>query len=140
MDGHAILVAFGKIVPFQKTGDRVLAAQTDKIGWGKAVHPLGVETEFGLVSIQDLEDLLGIGFGVVQDLLAGERLAGLRAAGRIADHAGEIADQKNHHMPQLLKLAQLVDYHINRAALNFPQLVRNRQRHVVFTLSFQCGR
>ena len=49
--------------------------------------------------------------GVVLDLLAGQRRPGRVLPGRVADHAGEIADQEDHLMAQLLELAHLVEQH-----------------------------
>jgi hypothetical protein len=46
-----------------------------------------------------------------QHVLAGERLAGDVLAGRVADHAGEVADQEDHLMAQILELAHLVQQH-----------------------------
>ena len=61
--------------------------------------------------MQNLENLLLVGFGVFDHLIAAERLACDILAGGIADHAGEVADQKQGLMPQVLKLLHLVEQH-----------------------------
>jgi len=46
-----------------------------------------------------------------EDVPLRERPACLRLSGRIADHAGKIADEENDLMSQFLELAQLLDEH-----------------------------
>ncbi len=58
-----------------------------------------------------LNDLRLVGPGIGLDLLVGERRAGRVAAGGVADHAGEIADQELHPVTEVLELPQLVDDH-----------------------------
>src|SRR5208282_2808420 len=53
------------------------------------------------------EDLRFVGLGVVGNLLAGERRARSRAAGGIADHAGEIADEEDDGVAEILKMFEL---------------------------------
>ena len=52
-----------------------------------------------------------VSFGVAQDFSARERRPYRVLAGRVADHAGEIADQEYHVMAKLLQLSQLIDQH-----------------------------
>ena len=66
---------------------------------------------FGLVAVQDLEHLVGVGRGVGLDVLARERLAGDVLAGGVADHPGEVADQEDHLVAEVLELPQLVEQH-----------------------------
>ena len=74
-------------------------------------HPAAVEVNEGFVRIQDLEDLAFIGVGVGLDLLLGQGRPGLALAGGIADQTGEIADEKDHLMTQVLKIFQFLDEH-----------------------------
>ena len=60
--------------------------------------------------IENLEDLRLVGFGVLLDLLAGQRRTGHGAAGGIANHAGEIADQKNGRVAEILKVLELAQH------------------------------
>ena len=48
-----------------------------------------------------------VGLGVVRDPLRGQRRPRLRAARRISDHAGEIADQKDHTVTEVLEMPHL---------------------------------
>ena len=57
--------------------------------------------------VEDLEHLLLIGPGVRLDLLARQRLPRLGLPRRIADHAGEVADQEDDLVPARLELGQL---------------------------------
>ena len=105
---HAVPKALREIVALQQARHGVVAAQADDIGRRQRVQPLRVEPQFGPVRVENLEDLPGVRLGVRPHLVARQRLARFRAAGRIADHGGEIADQKDDGVPDLLKLAQLV--------------------------------
>ena len=57
-----------------------------------------------------LEELL-VGAGVRLYLGGGQRRPGGIAAGRIADEPGEVADEKDHLVPELLKLTHFVQKH-----------------------------
>ena len=104
-------VALGEVVAFQHARHGVLGRQPDHVGRGHLAEPLGIESQFGALAVQHLVDLLGIGLGIGEHVFAGERLArGVLARG-IADHAGEIADQEDHLVAQVLKLAHLVEQH-----------------------------
>ena len=75
------------------------------------VEPLGVVADLGLFGVEDLEDLLLVGFGVGVDLFAGERLAGDVLAGGVADERGGVADEEDDGVAELLEVAQLADEH-----------------------------
>ena len=64
-----------------------------------------------LLRIQDFEYLRLIGLSILQHFFFRQLLARLRFSRRIADHAGEVADQKNDLMAQFLKLFHLLDQH-----------------------------
>ena len=76
-----------------------------------AAEPARIEIHARLLAIEDLEDLLLVGLRVGLDLLARQRRARRVASGRIADHSGEVADQKRHLVTEALELAHLVDEH-----------------------------
>ena len=57
-----------------------------------AAQPLRIERDLGLLAIEDQEHLVGVGLGVGRELFADQRRPRDVAAGRIADHPGEIAD------------------------------------------------
>ena len=72
-----------------------------------------IQVELNAISrffrIEDLENLLLISLGIFCHLLLRQWRAGCVLAGRVADHSGEIADQKDHVMTEVLKLSELVD-------------------------------
>ena len=57
--------------------------------------------------IEDFERLLLKALRVAHHLVVRELRARLRAAGRIADHRGEVADDEDRLVPEVLKLPQL---------------------------------
>jgi hypothetical protein len=54
----------------------------------------------GARRIEDLEDLLLVGLGVLRDLLGRERRARLRLAGGVADQGGEVANEEDGRVPK----------------------------------------
>src|SRR5690606_15078 len=47
--------------------------------------------------------------GVLQHLLAGQRRTGGALAAGVADHPGEVSDEEDHLMAEVLELAQLIN-------------------------------
>jgi hypothetical protein len=93
----------------QHACDRVLGRELDEACGVHGLPPGGVEADLGFLGVEDLEDLGLVGAGVRLDFLFAQRLTGHVLAGRIADHAGEVADQEHHVVAEILELAQLVD-------------------------------
>ena len=77
-------------------------------------HPAPVEVDHRLLRIENLEDLRLVRFRILLDLFAAERRARRRSPRRITDHAGEIANQKDGRVPQILKMFELAQH--NRVA------------------------
>jgi hypothetical protein len=102
-------VALAEVVPLEHPGDGVPGGQLDHLGRAHLAHPARVEDHEGLLRIQDVEDLLLVGPGVLQHLLPGERLAGGALAGGVPDHPGEVTDQEQDLVAEVLELAELVD-------------------------------
>ena len=71
-------------------------------------EPVAVVDDLGLVAVEDLEGLVGVGLGVGEHLVAGERRAGGGAAGGIADGGGEVADEQHGLVAEQLELAELL--------------------------------
>ena len=107
--GFCSVVPLMEIVPLEHPRDIVMRAQMDQRFRGHRTHPPAVELHQGLRRIENFEDLPLVGFGIFQHLLLRKRDARLRLAGRITDHAGEIADQEDHLMSEFLKVLELVD-------------------------------
>jgi hypothetical protein len=110
-DRLSTFIALVEIVALEHARDRVLRRQLDHVGSAHRAEPFRVEAQFGALAIEHLVDLGRVGFGVRLHVLARERLARCILAARIADHAGEVADQENHLMSQILELAHLVEQH-----------------------------
>ena len=97
-----------EIVALQHARHRVLARQANHACRIHLVEPFGVETHLGSLAVEHLENLVRVGAGIGLDVFAGERLAGHVLAGGIADHSGEITNQEDHLVPQILELAHFV--------------------------------
>ena len=90
-----------------------------------------VEFDDGFFRIEQFENLLFVGFGVGVDLFARELRARRVLAGRIADHAGEVADQEDRDMAQLLKRAEFADRPCGRDECQAPLDPRRVSRAAV---------
>ena len=110
-DGRAFLETAGEIVALHHARHGVARGQRDHAARPQRVAPLAVPAHLGPVHVDDQPDLVEVGLGVRLDLLARQRRARAVAPGRVADHGGEVADQRDHHMPQVLQLAHLVEHH-----------------------------
>ena len=84
-----------------------MRSQTYEILSAKFIEPLAVKTHLGFLCVEDTEDLLLVGLRILANLGTAERRPGCRAAGGIANHPGEIADQEDHRVPEVLKMFQL---------------------------------
>ena len=104
-------VALGEIVALEHARNSVLAGQLDHVGSAHLAEPLGIESHLGALAIEHLEDLIGVGRRVGRDVLGRQRLARDVLAGRVADHSGEVADQENDLMAEILELTHLVEQH-----------------------------
>ena len=62
----------------------------------------------GFVGVEDFKYLLLVSLAVFDHFLPRQGLAGDIFAGGVADHAGEIANQENGLVAQVLKLFQFV--------------------------------
>jgi len=104
-DGDALFVAFGEIVAFEHAGDIDLAVEAKEIEAGEFGEPFSVAADFGFLGIEDFEDLVGVGFGVLLDGFGIEGWAGFRSTRGIADAGGIIADDDDGEMASVLELA-----------------------------------
>ena len=110
-DGCAGLEAVMKVVALHHAGHGVLGGQLDHAHGAQRNAPLAVVADLGFGRVQHQTGLAVVSFGVGLDLLGCQRRAGAVAPGRVADQAGEVADEKDHLMPQVLQLAHLVEHH-----------------------------
>ena len=109
-DGRFFGVALSEIIAFEDAGHGVFAGEREHVGKIHFGKPLGIVCNAGFILVQNLRDLLVIAAAVLARLLKRQRHAGLAAAGRIADHRGEIADDEHDLMPEVLKHAQLAQH------------------------------
>ena len=107
----ARLEAVMEVVALHHAGHGVAAGQLDHAARTQRVAPLAVVADLGFGRVQYQAGLTVVGLGVHLDLLGGERRARTVAAGRVANHAGEVTDQKDHRVAQILQLAHLVEHH-----------------------------
>ena len=104
-DGDAFFVAFGEVVPFEHAGDVDLAVEAEEIGAGEFGEPLPVAANFGFLGVNNFEDLVGVGFGVLLDHFGFEGGAGFGAAGGVADSGGVVAHDDDGKVACFLELA-----------------------------------
>ena len=100
-----------KVLPLQQLRHRVLRHQPHKIIGRERAHPPPVEIDHRLLRVKNLENLRFIGLRILLNLLTAERRTRRRAPRRIADHPGEIANQKDRRVPQILKVLELPQHH-----------------------------
>src|SRR5512145_1922999 len=96
---------------FEHLGDVVLRRKPYPSIAAERLEPFVVETNLGLLRIEDLEDLRFVRVGVRVNFLARQRGTRFRSAGRIADQRGERAHHINDRVSQILKVLHLSDEH-----------------------------
>ena len=70
-----------------------------------------VEIDHRLLRIENLEDLGFISFRICAICFRDKRRARGRAPGRIANHSGEVANQEDDRVAQILKVFELAEKH-----------------------------
>ena len=95
-------ITFAEVVALEHARDGMRCRQLDHLGRGQFVHPRRVVDHLGFRRIEDFEHLRLVSLGIALDVLARKRRARRVLAGRVADHAGEIADQKQNVMTEVL--------------------------------------
>ena len=100
-----------EVVALEDARQRRLRRQPDHPLGAERPEPLAVEHDLGLDRIEDLEDLLLVGLGVLQDLVRRQRRPRGLLAGRVADHPREIADEEDDPVPELLEVLHLPHDH-----------------------------
>src|SRR5438874_11341955 len=100
-----------KVFALQHLRDGIFRGQADEIVGGELREPAAIEIHYGLLAVQNLEDLRLVGFRVARDFFRRKRRTGGRASRGVADHAGEIADEENERVTHVLKMFQLAVEH-----------------------------
>src|ERR1035437_2679545 len=96
-----------EVLTFEDRRGRLLRGQTDEVLGRELREPPAVEIDNRLFRAENFEDLRLVGFGVLRNLLPRQRRPRRRAPRRIADHSGEIADQKDDRVTEVLKMFEL---------------------------------
>ena len=109
-DGLIVVQTRAEVLAFQHARQAIMRAETNHVVAGQFSQPLAVVADLGALAIEDLVDLLEIGFRVGAHLLGRERRTRFGLAGGIADHGREIADQKNRGVALVLKVLELAQH------------------------------
>ncbi len=110
-DGGLLFVAVLEIVAFQHPRHRHLGRQPHHVREAHQAEPVAVAHDLQPLHVQDLAGLFEIRLRIGQHLFVGELGAGLALAGRVADHAGVVADDQHGLVSQVLEHAQLSQRH-----------------------------
>ena len=105
------LVAPAEVVALEQARHGVARGEPDHSFGAELVGPFRIEQHLRLLRVEYPGHLRAVGLRVLQNLLAGQRRAGLVLAGRVPDHPREVSDQELHRVPEVLKVAHLVDHH-----------------------------
>src|SRR5258708_10441502 len=105
-DGLVGRITSAEIVALEHTRDRPFSSQPYQTGCAQLVGPPGIEQDFSLIGVQDLEDLVLIGFRVPQDLLPRQRRSRRGLAARITHHSSDIFHQGMYVTDQVLQHTQ----------------------------------
>ncbi|MNT02548.1 hypothetical protein D3C72_1370500 [compost metagenome] len=108
-DRRIRLETLGEIFALQDARHRVLGRQLNHAARAERIAPFRVVADLGAFRIQHQAGLREVSLRVLFDLFFRQRRARDVAAGRIADHRGEIADQEDDLMAQILQLTHLVE-------------------------------
>jgi len=100
-----------KVVAFHHARHVVTRCQLDHAARTQWIAPFAVVANLGFGRVQHQAGLAVVGFGVDLDLLGRKRWAGAVAPRWVANQRGEVANQENHRMAQILQLAHLVQHH-----------------------------
>ena len=106
-DGLAFVEPVAEILAHEHLLKGHSAVELDDLLEAHALEPLAVENNRRPLAIENFEGLLLETFGIRQNLGVGELRAGDRAAGGVADHGGEVADDQDRVVPLILKIAEL---------------------------------
>ena len=110
-DGLFFLKALVEVFALEHLRDGELGREANEVIRSDFANHSAVEASFVLCRIENFVDLRHVSFGVAHDFFAGERRARSGAPGRVADHASEVADQKNDGVAEVLKMFELAKKH-----------------------------
>ena len=94
-DGLTGLVSVVEIFPLQHPGHGMFGGELNEIGRAHRIHPCRVEANLGFFWVKNLIDLLLVGLAVFNDFFPRQGLSRHVFAGGVADHPGEVPNQKD---------------------------------------------
>src|ERR1700691_3075139 len=106
-----VATSLGESAALEHACERMSGCYLDQARSAHAAEPARIKIHARALRIKDAKDLLFIGARIALHLLGRQSRPGHGAAARIANQAGEIADQEYDLMPELLECAHLVDEH-----------------------------
>ena len=109
-DGDAVAVAAREVVPLEHPGHGGAGGEAQHVLDAHRAQPLGVAADLEGIVEEDPARLLHVGGGVGLDLLLREPGPGRRPARRVTDLGGEVADDQDRGVTELLELAQLAQH------------------------------
>jgi hypothetical protein len=110
-DRLVLLEAGAEVDALHHASERVGAREADHAFGAERPQPAAVVVDDRAVAVEHGVHLALIGAGVLLDLAAAElRTGGLLPRG-IADHPGEVADQEDHPMSEVLEMPHLAQQH-----------------------------
>ncbi len=98
-----------EILALQHLLERHAAVEPDDLLVVHHLEPFAVEHDLRPGGVEHLERLPPVGFGVGHDGFVRQLRPGDRAAAGVADHRGEIADDEDALMAEVLELPQLLE-------------------------------
>ncbi len=107
VDGVAALAPQGEVVALEELADGEVGGDLDQLLEVELAQPFGVVADDRAVAVEDAEGLLGVGAGVLLDLLEREHGAGAVLVAGVADERREAADEQYRLVAEVLELAQL---------------------------------
>ena len=96
-----------EVLALEHLRDGELGGEADEGFEVELEQPLGVVADFGLLPVENFEDLRLVGFGVGVELAAGERRTGGVASRGIADESGAVADEEDDGVAESWKCLSL---------------------------------
>ncbi len=109
-DGPALPVPAGEVVTFEQLGNGKGGGGGQEVLQRQLLQPLRVAADLHPVRVEDAHHLVEVLVRVGDRLLGGQHLARGRFAGRVPHPAGEVPDDQDGGVPEILELAQFAEH------------------------------
>jgi hypothetical protein len=104
-NGDTFFVAFGEVIPLKHASYVDLSVKSKKVGTRKFGEPLPVPADFCFFWIDNFENLVGVGLGVLFDDLRFKGRASFGATRGVAYAGGVVTHDDDGEVTCLLELA-----------------------------------